>query len=231
MASVTTPRRTDDDREVQRETTVAIGLVILLQATLAITSLLSDWTLWGLPGWIWFLAIVPELAVGAVLTIHIQRNGMEQPQRRRRIALILLAIVATANILTLGVLIGALLSHQEHRGGELLFKAVVIWATNVIVFGLLFWEIDAGGPFPRRKAAANAHDFQFPQMENPTLAAPGWHPRLFDYVYISFTNAIAFSPTDAMPLTRRMKGLMLAESAVSVATVLLAAARAVNILD
>jgi hypothetical protein len=66
-------------------------------------------------------------------------------------------------------------------------------------------------------------------MENPQLAAPGWHPRLLDYVYISFTNSIAFSPTDAMPLSRRAKLLMLTESAISATTILLVAARAVNI--
>jgi hypothetical protein len=66
-------------------------------------------------------------------------------------------------------------------------------------------------------------------MENPQLAAPGWHPRLLDYVYVSFTNSIAFSPTDAMPLSRRAKLLMLTESAISATTILLVAARAVNI--
>ena len=73
-------------------------------------------------------------------------------------------------------------------------------------------------------------DFQFPQMENPELAPPAWQPELVDYVYVSFTNSIAFSPTDAMPLTRRVKMMMLAESAISATTVLLVAARAVNIL-
>jgi hypothetical protein len=74
-----------------------------------------------------------------------------------------------------------------------------------------------------------APDFQFPQMENPQLAQPGWRPHLVDYLYVSFTNSIAFSPTDAMPLTRRAKMLMLSESGISAVTVLLVAARAVNI--
>ena len=67
-------------------------------------------------------------------------------------------------------------------------------------------------------------------MENPELAEPGWTPHLIDYIYVSFTNSIAFSPTDAMPLTRRAKLLMLLESAASIVTLLLVAARAVNIL-
>ena len=76
-----------------------------------------------------------------------------------------------------------------------------------------------------------AADFQFPQMENPDVAAPGWRPRLLDYIYVSFTNATAFSPTDAMPLSRRAKSLMLVEAALSAMTILLVAARAVNVLS
>jgi hypothetical protein len=100
----------------------------------------------------------------------------------------------------------------------------------VIAFGLGYWALDRGGPIRRRDLNPPPPDFQFPQMENPQLAEPAWHPRLFDYVYISFTNAIAFSPTDAMPLTRWAKVLMMIESVASAITVLLVAARAVNIL-
>ena len=82
----------------------------------------------------------------------------------------------------------------------------------------------------RREPDPALPDFQFPQMENPQFAAPGWQPRLFDYMYVSFTNAIAFSPTDAMPLTRPAKVLMASESVLSAITVLLVAARAINIL-
>ena len=119
---------------------------------------------------------------------------------------------------------------NEHNGAELLLKGVAIWGTNFVAFGLWFWELDGGGPTARRQAPGQPADFQFPQQENPSLAAPGWHPRLFDYVYIAFTNAVAFSPTDAMPLSQRAKLLMLLESAASALTVLLVAARAVNIL-
>jgi uncharacterized membrane protein len=100
----------------------------------------------------------------------------------------------------------------------------------MITFGLLFWEFDRGGPARRREPDSPPRDFQFPQDENPTLAAPDWHPRLVDYVYVSFTNAVAFSPTDVMPLTRWVKMMMLAEARVSAITTLLVAARAVNIL-
>lgn len=123
-----------------------------------------------------------------------------------------------------------MLSAQEKSGGELLFKGVTIWSTNAITFGLLFWEFDRGGPMRRREPHPPPRDFQFPQDEIPALAERAWRPRLAGCVYISFTTSIAFSPTDAMPLTRRVKMVMLAESAISATTVLLVAARAVNIL-
>jgi hypothetical protein len=106
----------------------------------------------------------------------------------------------------------------------------VIWMTNIVAFGLLYWELDRGGPVRRLRPDPPPRDFQFPQDENPGLAAPGWRAGLVDYVYLSFTDAIAFSPTDAMPLSQRAKAAMLAESAISAVTVLLVAARAVNIL-
>ena len=102
---------------------------------------------------------------------------------------------------------------------------------NVITFALVFWELDCGGPVERAMADKRVTpDFQFPQDENPELARDGWAPALQDYLYIAFTNSIAFSPTDAMPLTHRAKLFMGFESVVAAVTLLIVAARAVNIL-
>ena len=95
---------------------------------------------------------------------------------------------------------------HEDNGAELIYKGVTIWTTNMIAFGLWYWVFDRGGPVRRREPDPPPPDFQFPQMENPELAAPDWHPRLFDYIYVSYTNSIAFSPTDAMPLDARGEG-------------------------
>jgi hypothetical protein len=117
-------------------------------------------------------------------------------------------------------------------GPQLLFTGGGVWLTDVIAFALAFWELDCGGPVARALATHRATpDFQFPQDENPQLARDGWSPRLWDYAYLSLTNSIAFSPTDAMPLTRQAKALMAAESTLSAVTILLVAARAVNILQ
>jgi uncharacterized membrane protein len=193
-------------------------------------SIAGGWTLIGLPGWVWLIPAVPEAALLLPLAWSVPRHRLEQTGHRRTVALALVGVITAANVLALTALIASLLSGQEKSGGELLLKGATIWSTNIVTFGLLFWELDRGGPIRRGRPHPPPRDFQFPQDENPALAEPSWHPRLADYVYISFTNAIAFSPTDAMPLTRRMKMMMLTESAISATTVLLVAARAVNIL-
>jgi hypothetical protein len=216
--------------ESRYEATFAVGLVIGLQVTLALVSLAGGWKLIGLRGWVWLIPAVPEAVLLLALAWSTPRHRLQQLGHRRTVALALDAVITAANVLALLALIASLLSAQEKSGAELLLKGATIWSTNVITFGLLFWEFDRGGPIRRRAPHPPARDFQFPQDENPRLAEPDWHPRLADYVYISFTNAIAFSPTDAMPLTRRVKMMMLTESAISATTVLLVAARAVSIL-
>jgi uncharacterized membrane protein len=117
-------------------------------------------------------------------------------------------------------------------GRQLLLSGGVVLFADAVAFGLAFWELDCGGPVARALSTApRKPDFQFPQDENPGLARDNWSPRLWDYLYVSLTNSIAFSPTDAMPLTRTAKQLMAAESTLSVVTVLLVAARAVNTLS
>src|SRR4029077_15200235 len=216
--------------ESRYEATFGVVIVIALQVTLALLSLGGGWTLVGLPGWVWLIPVVPEAALLVALAWSVPRQRLEQMGRRRTVALSLVGVVTVANVVGLGALIASLLSGHEKSGGELLLKGATIWSTNVITFGLLFWEVDRGGPIRRNSSDPPFRDFQFPQDENPALAEPGWRPRLADYVYVSFTNSIAFSPTDVMPLTRRVKMMMLTESAISASTVLLVAARAVNIL-
>jgi hypothetical protein len=152
---------------------------------------------------------------------------------RREIVIALLALVWVFNVLAVVVLVFSLVFHSavQITGRQLLFSGAAAWFTDAIAFGLAFWELDCGGPVARALATApRKPDFQFPQDENAQLARAGWAPRLWDYFYVSLTNATAFSPTDAMPLTRPAKALMAAEATLSAITVLLVAARAVNIL-
>ena len=211
------------------EAAPAVALVIASQLLLAFVSRSQGWRLWDLPWWVWLIPVGPELALLIPLAWHRPRRRLEQAGRRRMAALALLGFISLANALLLVAVIGSLVEGTETSGAQLLLKAITLWGTNVITFGLWFWEVDRGGPVRRLRSDAPLPDFQFPQMENPQFAEPDWQPQLVDYIYISLTNSIAFSPTDAMPLTRRAKLLMLAESTISAVTVLLVAARAVNI--
>lgn len=148
----------------------------------------------------------------------------------RRLALVLTAVVSLTNFGSLIALIGELTSGKiEIEGQSLLVDAINIWGTNVIAFALWFWSLDRGNPAVAHAKESADPDFQFPQMLNPDLGKD-WAPGFLDYFYVSFTNATAFSPTDTMPLSQRAKMLMMIESAVSLMTLALVAARAVNIL-
>jgi hypothetical protein len=204
-------------------------VVIAFQILLAVLSQRQGWKLWDFPWWVWLIPVVPEVALLMALAWDRPRRRLEQMGIRREVGLSLLALIGLANSFLLVAVIASLVRGDEKSGGQLLLKAVVVWGTNSITYGLWFWALDRGGPVRRLQADPPPPDWQFPQMENPELAEPGWQPHLFDYQYVSFTNSIAFSPTDSMPLTHRAKLLMLSESAVSAVTVLLVAARAVNI--
>jgi len=215
--------------ESEWEAAPAVAVVIVLQVLLALLSRAEGWKLWVFSWWVWLIPAAPELLLLVLLAWHRPRRRLEQVGMRRTVALTLLGIVSVANALLLVAVLASLVRGQEKSGAQLLLKAATVWSTNVISFGLWFWAFDRGGPVLRLRPYPPLPDFQFPQMENPQLAVPGWQPRLMDYLYVSFTNAIAFSPTDAMPLSRWAKALMLIESSVSSLTVLLVAARAVNI--
>jgi hypothetical protein len=149
---------------------------------------------------------------------------------RRRLALITIAIVSAANIASIVILIHLLVNGAGANAAPLLRAAVHMWVVNVLLFGLWFWQLDGGGPISRLTCELHQRDFLFPQQGDPVLSKSGWRPHFLDYLYVSFTNAAAFSPTDAMPLSRWAKMLMLVQSAISLALAVMVVARAVNIL-
>ncbi|MEU8965166.1 hypothetical protein AB0C89_26135 [Streptomyces sp. NPDC048491] len=181
------------------------------------------------PGW-----LLPALEV-ALIAALIAANPLriERASRLYRVAgLVLIACISAANGWSAVRLVVGLVRGQEgHDAAALLVTGGGIWLTNVIVFALWYWEWDRGGPVARMQATRIYPDFLFPQMQSPELAPPHWEPAFPDYLYLSFTNATAFSPTDVMPLNRWAKMLMMVQSAVSLLTVVLVVARAVNILN
>ena len=170
-----------------------------------------------------------ELLLVAGLYLDRPRQNRRAAARERKIVLVILMLVAVANFVSLQLLVHYLLKGGKANGHQLILSAVVIWLTNVAVFGLWFWQLDRGGPDARARNEPTEKDFLFPQMSEPETAAT-WLPTFVDYLYVSFTNSTAFSPTDTMPMSGRAKLLMMGEAVISIITVLLVAARAVNIL-
>jgi len=148
----------------------------------------------------------------------------------RTLGLVLAALMTGSNLVSTGRLITALMHGGVTDANRLVLSGGSIWLTNVVVFALWYWEFDRGGPGARAQARKQVPDFMFPQMSDPDLAEPQWASRFFDYLYMSFTNASAFSPTDVLPLTRWAKALMLVQSVTSLVVVALVIARGVNIL-
>ncbi|MDP9303269.1 MAG: DUF1345 domain-containing protein [Actinomycetota bacterium] len=206
----------------------AAGILVAL----ALVSMHAHWDLLGHRlWWMWLVVAVPYVLLSATLLLGLGR--LVRHDRRREIVIALLALVWVFNVLGVVLLVTSLVAHSgvQMTGRQLLFSGGALWITDAIAFGLAFWELDSGGPVARALTdAPRKPDFQFPQDENPELAQEDWAPRLWDYLYVSQTNSIAFSPTDVMPLTRRAKTLMAAEATLSAITLLLVAARAVNIL-
>ncbi len=178
-------------------------------------------------------ALLPglELALLIALTAFnpVRLNRESRPLRAGSVALA--ALVSLANAGSAFLLAERLISGSATEdAGTLLRVGGSIYLTNIIAFGLLYWEYDRGGPAARRQGLNPNGDFLFAQMASPEVASPDWEPGFVDYCYLSFTNATAFSPTDTLPLSRWAKLLMTAQSAVALVTVALVVARAVNVL-
>jgi hypothetical protein len=167
------------------------------------------------------------LLLALVLTTPTRRY--DQSSRLHTLVILLLGLVSATTLISLALLAHFLLQGSKAGGEPLIFAGGVLWVTNVLIFGIWFWELDRGGPEVRCRDGRRPPDFLFPQMSE-SQPAPGWRPHFVDYLYTSYTNAAAFSPTDAMPLTARAKLLMAVQSLIALVTLVLVVSRAVNVL-
>lgn len=209
------------ERQAEPRWPASVALVVCAGLYLALPNRLVVGPKWILP----VLIILPLIPLSAGRHRH-----PNESRHVRWLTLSLIALVTAANVASMTLLVHHLLHTRVVQGRALIYSAVAVWLTNVIVFGLWFWEIDRGGPHRRSGGSELWPDLQFPQMENPDLAPPGWRPSFADYLYTAFANGTSFAPADAMPLSVRMKTLFLGESLVSLITIAVVAARAVNIL-
>jgi len=202
---------------------VAASMVVAIALQISLSSRFSLHPRWLLP--------LLEVALLVVLTA-INPVRLSRPTRVGRYL-----TMALAGAITLDNLASAFLLDYAIVTGKtgndaigLLSAGAAIYLTNIIVFGIWYWELDRGGPFNRMAGTEPHPDFLFPQMVTSEMSPEHWEPRFLDYLYTSFTNVMAFSPTDTMPLSRWAKSLMALQSAIALSTTALVLARAVNIL-
>jgi len=189
--------------------------------------------------------VVPflEVVLFVPLVAANPRRMSRQTRLLRRLSIGLVLMIAATNAIALVLLVHELVSGKSTRGATLLLAAGQVWATNVVVFALAYWELDRGGPVSRTQVARPrlpAADFRFPQDEDHdaiievarrSAAKSGWAPGFVDYLYVSVTNSSAFSPTDTMPLSPRAKLLMATESVSALMLSVLVIARGVSLLQ
>ncbi|MGH3165988.1 MAG: hypothetical protein ACRDN0_08840 [Trebonia sp.] len=201
-------------------TAVGIALQVAVPDRLSMVS--PSWVLPAIEGalLLWLVAENPH---------HINQSS----RRLRGISLTLAVLISFVNAWSVVRLVVVLVQGgaSGNNPTTLLITGGAIWLTNIVAFALWYWEFDRGGPVARAQGIKRYPDFQYPQMTSPPdMVPPDWEPAFVDYLYLAFTNASAFSPTDVMPMSRWAKLLMTVQSVVSIVTVALVVSRAVNIL-
>ena len=178
----------------------------------------------------WVVPALTILLMGPLLLTAPQRPILGSTWiSRRALSIAVIAVITAANAVAIILLVHFLVVGGQVNARELIRAGIHMWCMNALVFGLWFWELDGGGPVERRLNPAPTYDFLFPQQALESTAGR-WRPSFVDYLYVAYTNATAFSPTDAMPLSTWAKGLMALESAASLLLAVMVVARAVNIL-
>jgi hypothetical protein len=185
------------------------------------------------PAWFMYVIVIVVLLPMAILPFAGVQSRWARIERWTTVLFFLVAMGGTLGGLT--YLIRAMVNRPADVSGlELFESSIAVWFINVLIFSLLYWQMDRGGPEARVRGAGNAGtkpDWLFPQEGAPAEdVPPGWRPAFVDYLFLGYSTATAFSTTDVMPLTSRAKMLMMLESTISLATIVVVAARAINIL-
>jgi hypothetical protein len=197
---------------------VAIALPLLLPARFSLG-----------PRW-----IIPAVEAGLLLTLAFADPGRIDRRSAfiRVISLVLVTIlVVGATVVTVRLVVDLIRGGPEtNSAGQLLRVGSLVWLYVIIAFSFLYWELDGGGPEARARVHPQFPDLAFPEHLNPQVTSSTWRPEFFDYLYMAFTDATAFSPTDVMPLARWAKLAMAVQATACLVILGLVIARAVNIL-
>ena len=207
--------------ERRRPFALAFVVMIALQLTLPERYSLGAW---------WVLPAIEVVVIGVLVAANPGRLERRTPMLRR-LSLTLIAVASLGTAWSVVKLVTAI-AGGGHTGSAaaLLGSGASIWLINVLTFAVWYWELDGGGALERAAGTDPYPDFLFPQMTAPSLAPEDWRPQFADYLYLAFTNATAFSPTDTLPLSRWAKLTMMLESAISLVVAALVIAKAVNAL-
>jgi len=224
MGSVSADQAADDAAVVGEARWPMAGAVL---AAIALTLLLPDDNTLG-PSW-----LLPVIEISLLVAVIVGDPGKinRRSQRLRAFSIGLVGLLALGTLWSTLRLLDTLVNGgpEADSASELLTTGSVVFASNIIAFALLYWELDGGGAAARAHHLPTHPDFAFPQQLNPDIAKPDWRPRFVDYLYLGVTNATAFSPTDAMPLAPWAKIAMGTQSLISLAILGLVVARAVNV--
>jgi hypothetical protein len=190
-----------------------------------------------LPDRVRLLPVWGAYVIGFAVLVPIGAVGLTAGKSRwlrveRTVTVVFFAVAVVCTLSNLAFLVDAMVNRSAEIGGlQLLTSSIGLWVTNVLMFSMLYWQIDRGGPEARLNAPSTRPDWLFPQEGAPAEDVPrGWQPTFIDYLYLAFSTATAFSTTDAMPLTPRAKLLMMLEGTISLMTIVVVASRAINIL-
>lgn len=178
----------------------------------------------------WLFPAVSAVLLGASVAVYLPER--EEPSKlARNLSIGLVGVLVAANVVGLGLLVRGVFVGSALQPGELLLAGLALWVTNVAVFALVYWELDGDGPEARSDGYADYPDLVFPQQQadQQGLAPADWKPMFPDYLYVSLTSATAFSPTDAMPYSKRAKLVMGLESSICFTVLAMIVARAINI--
>jgi hypothetical protein len=180
----------------------------------------------------WLIPAVEGLLLVTLVVIAPPRASRVRWRHQRGLLWVILGLVTVTYLVSLGLLVHYLVTGGKAGGRPLIGSGGVLWVTNILLFAVIYWDLDRGGPLSRYEKSRPWPDFLFPQMDSPdhTPMGKGWRPSFLDYLYTSLTNATAFSPTDTMPITQAAKLLMGIQGTAAIVTIGLVLARAVNIL-
>jgi uncharacterized membrane protein len=204
-------------------------VVIVIAAVSLLLALLPD-RIRVVP--VWTPVIVAIWAIFPSIAVSLVSQKARWLKIERMVILVTFVLVAAATIANLTVLVAFMLQGSNKvTGPALLSSSVGVWVCNVLMFSLLYWQIDRGGPGPRGNGERRRPDWLFPQESAPPEdLPPSWRPTFVDYLFLAFSTATAFSPADILPLTHRAKVIVMIESSISLVTLVVVAARAINVL-